>query len=162
MLSTRRLLQAATLGNCITDRQVLSITSREQAGYKQVLYMQVKAVLCAALFPNVAVMDDSGGKSGRPAWNDGTGEVFIHPSSINHGLNAPQFQRPYLTFLEKVIVLIIPAMRQFAAVCNVVLVWACMPLQPEGGGREWFVCLRRACLSTPSKSAGQDQPDLHT
>ena len=64
--------------------------------------MQVKAVLCAALYPNVAVMDDSAGKTTRPAWNDGNAAVFIHPSSINHALDAHQFLRPYLMYLEKV------------------------------------------------------------
>ena len=64
--------------------------------------MQVKAVLCAALYPNVAVMDDSAGKTARPAWNDGNATVFIHPSSINHALDAHQFLRPYLMYLEKV------------------------------------------------------------
>ena len=64
--------------------------------------MQVKAVLCAALYPNVAVMDDTAGKTVRPAWNDGNATVFIHPSSINHALDAHQFLRPYLMYLEKV------------------------------------------------------------
>ncbi len=63
---------------------------------------QVKAVLCAALYPNAAVMDEAAGRSARPAWNDGTADVHIHPSSINHPLEAHQFLRPYLVYLEKV------------------------------------------------------------
>ncbi|BDA49474.1 Putative ATP-dependent RNA helicase DHX57 at C-terminar half [Coccomyxa sp. Obi] len=62
----------------------------------------VKAVLCAALYPNAAVMDEAAGRSARPAWNDGTADVHIHPSSINHPLEAHQFLRPYLVYLEKV------------------------------------------------------------
>ena len=64
--------------------------------------MQIKAVLCAALYPNVAVMDESAKRSARPAWNDGTAEVAIHPSSVTHMLEAHQFLRPYLIYLEKV------------------------------------------------------------
>lgn len=64
--------------------------------------MQVKAALCAALYPNAAVKDESAGKSARPAWNDGVADVYIHPSSINHPLEAQQFLRPYLVYLEKV------------------------------------------------------------
>ena len=63
---------------------------------------QVKAALCAALYPNAAVMDESGG-AGRPAWNDGTADVYIHPSSALHALEAAQFARPYLVYLEKVL-----------------------------------------------------------
>ena len=62
----------------------------------------MKAVLCAALYPNAAVMDEAAGRSARPAWNDGTADVHIHPSSINHPLEAHQFLRPYLVYLEKV------------------------------------------------------------
>jgi hypothetical protein len=65
--------------------------------------VQVKGVLCAALYPHVAVMDDSAGKTSRPTWHDGTSDIFIHPSSVNHMLDAQQFLRPYLVFLEKVI-----------------------------------------------------------
>jgi hypothetical protein len=39
----------------------------------------------------------------RPGWHDGGGEVAIHPSSICHPLEAQQYQRPYLMFLEKVV-----------------------------------------------------------
>ncbi|PRW58696.1 helicase domain-containing [Chlorella sorokiniana] len=62
----------------------------------------VKAVLLAALYPNVAVMDDEAAPGKRPGWHDGTGEVALHPSSICHPLETQQFQRPYLTYLEKV------------------------------------------------------------
>ena len=62
----------------------------------------MKAALCAALYPNAAVKDESAGKSARPAWNDGVADVYIHPSSINHPLEAQQFLRPYLVYLEKV------------------------------------------------------------
>lgn len=64
--------------------------------------LQVKAVLTAALYPNVAVMDDAGGPNARPAWHDGQGTVAIHPSSINHPLITTQYMRPYLVYLEKV------------------------------------------------------------
>lgn len=64
--------------------------------------MQVKAALCAALYPNAVVKDESAGKSARLAWNDGVADVYIHPSSINHPLEAQQFLRPYLVYLEKV------------------------------------------------------------
>ena len=65
------------------------------------IWLQVKAVLCAALYPNAAVMDEAAGKGARPAWNDGVGEVFVHPSSIAHPLETQQFARPYLVYLEK-------------------------------------------------------------
>ncbi|KAK9832693.1 hypothetical protein WJX81_000845 [Elliptochloris bilobata] len=74
----------------------------------------VKAALCAALYPNAAVMDESGG-AGRPAWNDGTADVHIHPSSSLHALEAPQFSRPYLVYLEKV-----KTSRTFLRDCTVV------------------------------------------
>ena len=62
----------------------------------------VKAALTAALYPNVAVMDESGGRWSRPSWNDGTQEVALHPQSVNHPLEAAAFLRPYLIYLEKV------------------------------------------------------------
>lgn len=126
----------------------------------------VKAVLLAALYPNVAVMDDeaapgagaAGPRAGwhimptckwfegarpprsclladevqvgrqlptrppnsiagrsqhaappppayagkRPGWHDGAGEVAVHPSSVCHPLEAQQYHRPYLVYLEKV------------------------------------------------------------
>ncbi|CAK0787622.1 hypothetical protein CVIRNUC_010844 [Coccomyxa viridis] len=75
----------------------------------------VKAALCAALYPNAAVKDESAGKSARPAWNDGVADVYIHPSSINHPLEAQQFLRPYLVYLEKV-----KTSRTFLRDCTVV------------------------------------------
>ena len=67
------------------------------------LPVQVKAVLCAALFPNCAAMDDSPGKLAKPEWHDGSTSVCIHPSSINSTLDAQQFLRPFLVYLEKVL-----------------------------------------------------------
>lgn len=64
--------------------------------------MQVKSVLSAALYPNVAVMDDGAGPNARPTWHDGQGSVVVHPSSVNHPLIAVQYMRPYLVYLEKV------------------------------------------------------------
>jgi len=64
--------------------------------------VQVKSVLSAALYPNVAVMDDGAGPNARPTWHDGTGGVVIHPSSVNHPIIAVQYLRPYLVYLEKV------------------------------------------------------------
>ena len=64
--------------------------------------MQVKSVLAAALYPNVAVMDSGAGPNARPTWHDGQGSVVIHPSSVNHPLIAVQYLRPYLVYLEKV------------------------------------------------------------
>ncbi len=72
-----------------------------RAPYTLSLAAQVKAVLCAALYPNAAVMEDMGAGAGRPAWNDGAADVHIHPSSVLHGLEAGQFARPYLIYLEK-------------------------------------------------------------
>jgi hypothetical protein len=79
---------------------------------------QVKAVLCAALYPNAAVMDESAGRSARPAWNDGVGGVFIHPSSINHSLEALQFLRPYLVYLEKVEPLLCAIIRTVSSIAT--------------------------------------------
>ena len=64
--------------------------------------VQVKSVLSAALYPNVAVMDDGAGPNARPTWHDGQGGVVIHPSSVNHPLVAVHYLRPYLVYLEKV------------------------------------------------------------
>jgi ATP-dependent RNA helicase DHX29 len=63
----------------------------------------VKAALVAALYPNIAIMNTEGLSIGkRPEWHDGTGTVFIHPSSINHPLECQRFSRPFLIYLEKV------------------------------------------------------------
>ncbi|KAL3158036.1 hypothetical protein ABBQ32_011644 [Trebouxia sp. C0010 RCD-2024] len=61
----------------------------------------VKSVLSAALYPNVAVMDDGAGPNARPTWHDGQGGVVVHPSSVNHPLIAVHYMRPYLIYLEK-------------------------------------------------------------
>ena len=63
-------------------------------------YLQVKAALTGALFPNVAVMSEDS-KTGRPGWNDGVAEVALHPASLLHPLDAPRFGRPFLVYLEK-------------------------------------------------------------
>ncbi|CAI5530276.1 unnamed protein product, partial [Closterium sp. Naga37s-1] len=77
----------------------------------------VKAVLCAGLYPNVAMMArDSieaahcshasdlahvAGALGRPRWVTATGaEVAIHPSSVNEAVSV--FRAPFLVFHEKV------------------------------------------------------------
>lgn len=52
------------------------------------------------LLPCPGLLARAAGK--RPGWHDGTGEVALHPSSICHPLETQQFQRPYLTYLEKV------------------------------------------------------------
>ncbi len=63
----------------------------------------LKAVLFAALYPNVAAMDDGDtGPGRRPSWHDGTGHVAIHPGSICSDLDSARFHRPFLTYLEKV------------------------------------------------------------
>lgn len=62
----------------------------------------LKALLLAALYPKIAVMDDAEtGPGKRPSWHDGTGPVAIHPGSLCAGLEAARFQRPFLTYLEK-------------------------------------------------------------
>ncbi|KAL4547972.1 hypothetical protein Ndes2526B_g07186 [Nannochloris sp. 'desiccata'] len=63
----------------------------------------LKAVLFAALYPNIAAMDDGDtGPGRRPSWHDGTGQVAIHPGSICSALDSARFHRPFLTYLEKV------------------------------------------------------------
>ncbi|KAG2438593.1 hypothetical protein HXX76_005143 [Chlamydomonas incerta] len=67
----------------------------------------VKAALTAALSPAVAVMCEDSSPTGPPRWADaapgaGAGEeVFVHPSSVVHGLATPQLEQPYLVYLEK-------------------------------------------------------------
>lgn len=63
---------------------------------------QIKAILCAALWPNFAVIDDSPGKLAKPEWHEAGSSVSLHPSSVNSVHNAQQFSRPYLVYLEKV------------------------------------------------------------
>ncbi|EFJ53272.1 hypothetical protein VOLCADRAFT_86387 [Volvox carteri f. nagariensis] len=68
----------------------------------------VKAALCAALSPAVAVMGEDSSPTSPPRWTDaapgaGAGEeVFVHPSSVVAALNTPQLHHPYLVYLEKV------------------------------------------------------------
>ncbi len=63
----------------------------------------LKAVLFAALYPNIAAMDDRDtGPGRRPSWHDGTGQVAIHPGSMCSDLDSARFHRPFLTYLEKV------------------------------------------------------------
>ncbi|KAL1539169.1 RNA helicase [Salvia divinorum] len=59
----------------------------------------VRAVLCAGLYPNVAMIE-VGNTGNRSVWHDGKREVRIHPSSINS--SQKKFQYPFLVFLEKV------------------------------------------------------------
>lgn len=82
------------MGSAVEDTQPLAGES--------MCWLQVKAVLCAAMHPNICVMDESASSTARPAWNDGTGDVHLHPSSTCHPLEADKFLRPYLTYSEKV------------------------------------------------------------
>ena len=87
-----------------------SLRCNKYAQYPAVL----KAVLFAALYPNIAVMDDGSGSTGgsssrssstaarKPCWHDGTGPVAIHPGSLCSTLESGKFHRPFLTYLEKV------------------------------------------------------------
>ena len=77
--------------------------------------VQVKAALCSALYPNIAVMEDGPDGNKRPAWNDGYSEVAVHPSSINHMLSANQYQRPYQIYLEKVSPYLLPSLAHQSA-----------------------------------------------
>ncbi|KXZ48157.1 hypothetical protein GPECTOR_30g253 [Gonium pectorale] len=68
----------------------------------------VKAVLCAALSPSVAVMAEDSSPTAPPRWLDGApgagcgDEVWLHPSSCVAGVCSPQMSHPYLVYLEKV------------------------------------------------------------
>ena len=67
----------------------------------------VKAALAAALYPNVAVMDEGSlanatAAGNKPAWHDGSGPVALHPGSVNAGLAGRAYGAPYTLFLEKV------------------------------------------------------------
>ena len=53
--------------------------------------------------PNVCVMDEAAAATTRPGWNDGSGEVYIHPSSSLHQYSASKFLSPYLIYSEKVL-----------------------------------------------------------
>jgi len=110
----------AEIGFLSTDKSKSSLrpTSLSNAGQERVPWYDdsslpcnqyahhpavLKAVLFAALYPNVAAMD--GGDTGpgrRPSWHDGTGQVAIHPGSICSNLDSARFLRPFVTYLEKV------------------------------------------------------------
>ena len=70
----------------------------------------VRAVICAGLFPNVAVVEGRGGAGSRPGGSGaqskvvvrtkGDGEVSLHPTSVCFGL--PSFEHRFLLFHEKV------------------------------------------------------------
>ena len=78
----------------------------------------VKAALTAALYPNVAVLDEAGAtattttattslsssssSSSRPLFHDGSGPVSVHPSSTLASIPARALTSPYLVYLEKV------------------------------------------------------------
>jgi ATP-dependent RNA helicase DHX29 len=67
----------------------------------------VKAALTAALYPNVAVMDEGSLSSAtaanaKPGWHDGAGPVALHPGSVNAALAGRAYGSPYVVFLEKV------------------------------------------------------------
>ena len=77
----------------------------------------IKAALTAALYPNVAVLDEAAGEKGGggggatttttssssrpPLFHDGSGPVSIHPSSTLSSLPARALTSPYLVYLEK-------------------------------------------------------------
>ncbi|XP_076228414.1 ATP-dependent DNA/RNA helicase DHX36 isoform X2 [Nomia melanderi] len=58
----------------------------------------IKAVVCAALYPNVAVIRRVT-KSGTLAWTPEDGSVSIHPSSINDKIK--NYPSPYITYFTK-------------------------------------------------------------
>ena len=70
----------------------------------------VRAVICAGLFPNVALVEGRGGAGSRPGGSGaqskvvvrtkGDGEVSLHPTSVCFGL--PSFEHRFLLFHEKV------------------------------------------------------------
>ncbi|GFR43276.1 hypothetical protein Agub_g4340, partial [Astrephomene gubernaculifera] len=76
----------------------------------------VKAALCAALSPAVAVMAEDSHPTCPPRWLDaspgagggggggggGGEEVCVHPSSVVAQLTSPQLAHPFLVYLEKV------------------------------------------------------------
>lgn len=73
------------------------------------LSVQVKAVLCGALSPNVAVMSEASPPHGPPIWTTGAGtgpgageEVVLHPTCCSAPLTTPQFKQSFLVYLEKV------------------------------------------------------------
>lgn len=63
----------------------------------------IKICLCAALYPNIAMVDDSeDGSKSSTSWVDSRGvRVAIHPSSVNHASHL-SYPYPFLVYLEKV------------------------------------------------------------
>lgn len=88
-----------TLGDLVCA--LCSPNSKQVIGHTS-LSRQVKAALCAALQPNVAVMESSG-QTSRPGWMDHSTAVALHPQSVLHPLTAGQLQQPFLVYLEKVV-----------------------------------------------------------
>ncbi|GAX74754.1 hypothetical protein CEUSTIGMA_g2201.t1 [Chlamydomonas eustigma] len=65
----------------------------------------IKAVLCGALAPNLAVMDDIATAQqvqSIPKWVTGRDHVELHPTCLGAGVVAHKFPQPFLVFLEKV------------------------------------------------------------
>jgi ATP-dependent RNA helicase DHX29 len=67
----------------------------------------VKAALTAALYPNVALMDEGSlasatAANAKPGWHAGAGPVALHPGSVNAPLAGRAYGSPYVIFLEKV------------------------------------------------------------
>lgn len=67
---------------------------------KVCVLFKVKALLCAALYPNIAVMKTA--SNGPAKWACERNDVLPHSSSIIHGLKSKDLQYPYIVFLEKV------------------------------------------------------------
>ena len=80
------------------------------------------------MHPNICVMDQAASSTARPAWNDGAGEVHLHPSSICHPLEADKFLRPYLTYSEKVNKLHWPPTHADKQVQNELSCWERLPV----------------------------------
>ncbi|KZC09687.1 PREDICTED: ATP-dependent RNA helicase DHX36 [Dufourea novaeangliae] len=58
----------------------------------------VKAIVCAGLYPNVAVIRRVT-KNGTHAWTPEDGKVVIHPSSVNDKIK--DYSSPYITYFTK-------------------------------------------------------------
>ncbi|XP_003486528.1 ATP-dependent DNA/RNA helicase DHX36 isoform X1 [Bombus impatiens] len=58
----------------------------------------VKAVVCAALYPNIAVIRRVT-KNGTRAWTPEDGSVTIHPSSVNDRVR--EYPNPFITYFTK-------------------------------------------------------------
>lgn len=57
-------------------------------------------VLCAGLYPQIAVASEV---DGRTAWTVGNSRVAIHPSSVNRDAKGMSKSAPYLLFHEKML-----------------------------------------------------------